>query len=108
MNIGTASAAALLMLITGPAWAEGVVVHRGGQSPEVVNAEKIQGVMVQRGTPVVHRARVEAPASSGLQAVAGKRVWLVDRKRGLLQVCEQLRTDRLGERELRCDWRTLP
>jgi len=74
-------------------------------------AAPANGVRILRGSSVAPRA-VAAPQQDALldsgrwQAVAGERLWMLDRETGKLASCRNRPTSNVGEREIECNFGT--
>lgn len=95
MRTGRVGALALI-LVGGAAAAQAA-----GTAPETV-----AGVVILRGPGSGPLPRAEAPAPP--QALAGKRLWLVDQADGTVISCRNLATADVGRRVIRCTRGRLP
>ena len=91
---------------------------QGGSAPYetssrllVLNGDAAPGVRVLRGSAAPSRA-VAAPQEDALlgpgrwEAVAGERLWMLDRETGKLASCRNRPTANVGEREIECNFGT--
>ena len=103
-----AAAAALLVAAAVPAVAAetgSVTVHRGAKV-SAVSFPSGGPVRVQRGAAVKTPAYA-APGAEAPLVLAGKRLWIVDRRGGRLTSCVLRRSIQVGRRDIRCTSRAL-